>query len=207
METAYNSMDQPKEGTMLSVQRKISEQATNLENDFNSPFYVLISIFGSAKQALLETHFTLQEVNTAKTIDSGALGFVLILEGFISAVFDEEIFSFYLSRTLSTEILPFLEINIENLLVIEQEWEVQFNIFEDEKSTENIRNQLRNDGECLIVTYDESTPAYKVHIHIKNSLDEFVSKIKTLFSDIKNIRILDLKEQEEDFTHALIDKR
>lgn len=207
IEYSYKSIDQPKEGTMLSVQRKIADYANNEENFSENPYYMLINAFAIAKQALLETHFTLAEVNKAKTIDSGAFAFVFVLEGFISAVFDDEVFSVYTSRTISSEIIPFLEIDLENLIVMKQEWEVQFNTNSLKESTEKIRKQLQKEGECLIISYDSDISDYKIHIHIKKPINEFLNKIKSLFGEVENIRILDLKVQNEDFKKSLSNKR
>ena len=111
-ESAYKSIDNPKEGTILTVQRKISEYVNSNHNPIDNPYLLLINAFNEAKIALLETHFILSDANKAKTIDAGALGFVLIFEGFLSAVFDDEIFSIMTTRKLSGDILQFLNLDI-----------------------------------------------------------------------------------------------
>ena len=205
-EAAYKSIDQPREGTILTVQRKVAEFINMNDYSESSPFIILVDAFNEAKLSLLETHFILTEANKAKTIDAGALAFVLILEGFISAVFDEEIFSIATTKTLDGNILPFLKVDIERLVLIEHEWEIQFNIDSIKKSVEMIKDSLKKEGECLIITYDHEGPDFKVHIHIKKPVNEFLKKIKYLFGEIKNIRILDLKNQNEEFIHLLKDK-
>ena len=196
-EFAYQSMIKPKEGTILTIQRKISEYTLELDHRVDNPYEALLYLFNESKKALFETHFILQDVNKAKTIDAGALSFVLILESFISAVFDNEIFNLT-SRTLDSEIRPFLKVSTDEVS-IEQEWEVQFVIQPLKKSYEIIKNFLTKEGECLIITYDEKDKEYKVHIHIKKPLIEFTNKIKQFFVDVSNIQTRDLKSQEEEF--------
>lgn len=204
MECSYLSIDEPAEGTMLTIQKDISEFANELEAVYDNPFFVIFSIFTKAKQSLLDTHFTLADINKANTIDSGALGFVLILEGFVSAVFDDEIFSLYTSRTICTDIIPFLEINYENLSITEQEWEVQFTIFSIRKTIDNIKKQLRNEGKCLIITSENEHPDYKIHIHTKEPVNEFLEKMKLVFGEISNIKVMDLREQNKDYRKTLL---
>lgn len=205
-EAAYKSIDNPKEGTILTVQRKVSEHVNNDHNTIDNPYLLLINAFNEAKTALLETHFILSDANKAKTIDAGALGFVLIFEGFLSAVFDDDIFSILTTRTLSGDILPFLNVDIEKLVMLEQAWEVQFNVDTIKKSVEMVRNALKKEGECLVITYDPETPDYKVHIHIKKPVNDFLKKTKRLFGEVRNIRILDLKSQNEEFIQLLSNK-
>ena len=93
--------------------------------------------------------------------------------------------------------------NIEDLVVIDQEWEVQFNVDSIKKTADMIKKQLKKEGECLIITYDHECPDFKVHIHIKKPVNEFLRKIHHSLGDVKNIRVLDLKNQRDDYIHIL----
>lgn len=196
-ECAYESMVTPKEGTILTIQRRIADHAKELDSTVYNPFEALVYLFIESKKALLDTHYILQEINKAKTIDAGALAFVLIWESFITAVFDEDIFMIT-SRTLNSEIKPFLKVNLDEL-VMDQEWEVVFNINSIKRSIDSIKNSLRNEGECLIITNNHDSMDYKIHIHIKKPTNDFVKKIKDVFGKISNIQITDLKTQSSDF--------
>ena len=201
-EFAYKCMSNPKEGTILTIQRRISEYTNNIDSSITNPYEALFFSFIESKKALIETHYILHEINKAKTIDAGALAFVLILESIISSVFDNDIF-LLTSRTLNSEIKPFLKVDFEEL-VIEQEWEVIFTIDSIKKSVDLIKNALKKEGECLIITHDHEYADYKVHIHIKKPLNEFLNKLKQIFGEISNIRFTDLKTQSEDFLELII---
>ncbi len=80
------------------------------------------------------------------------------------------------------------------------------NINSLKKSIEKIRNYLKKEGECLIISYDHECPDYKIHIHITKPINIFLKKLNRTFGEIKNIKILDLKTQNENYIESILNK-
>ncbi|MFW9996116.1 MAG: DAK2 domain-containing protein [Candidatus Odinarchaeota archaeon] len=204
-ETAYLALDNPREGTILTVARVISETALKCTLSNNNPFEILLTIFGEARQALINTYFLLPAAKKAGVVDAGALGLVLMFEGFISAIFGDNVPSGYHSRTIDSDLLPFLVPELGHVGEMEPEWEIQFLIGSLKKPLDFIRAQLSLDGTSLVVQHDNASPSLKVHIHTKDPRN-VISKISNLTGVHKVISVEALHQQYKEFIEKLRNK-
>ncbi len=88
---AYSAVSKPKEGTILTVVRLMSESASKLASknkDFVEFFTALIAV---GDEALAQTPELLPVLKKAGVVDSGGVGLMTIMRGFLSAVSGEEI--------------------------------------------------------------------------------------------------------------------
>lgn len=88
---AYSAVSKPKEGTILTVVRLMSESASKLASknkDFIEFFTALIAV---GDEALAQTPELLPVLKKAGVVDSGGVGLMTIMRGFLSAVSGEEI--------------------------------------------------------------------------------------------------------------------
>ncbi len=83
---AYKVVQNPTEGTMLTVMRIAKEKIKSKENDFKSLEEAMDYYVKEAEQTLMETPELLPVLKEAGVIDSGGAGFVLIFEGMLSAL-------------------------------------------------------------------------------------------------------------------------
>jgi hypothetical protein len=84
--SAYSSMEDPKEGTILTVMRAFEEgfrEALKGEYDIAKLFEMGLE---NAEKALEETPKSLKELEEAGVVDAGGLGFVLFIRGFTEAI-------------------------------------------------------------------------------------------------------------------------
>ncbi|MBR4941012.1 MAG: DAK2 domain-containing protein, partial [Clostridia bacterium] len=86
---AYSAVSVPREGTVLSVMRAAGEYAAELCPNFEGggPDF-FDKICTEAEKALLLTKETLPILKEADVVDSGGLGFLTVLRGFVSAFSD-----------------------------------------------------------------------------------------------------------------------
>lgn len=80
-EAAYEALSQPKEGTILTVIKDWAENVyanSQRIRDFQELFHKSLEV---AKQSLENTRLKLEALKKANVVDSGAQGFVYILEG------------------------------------------------------------------------------------------------------------------------------
>lgn len=79
---AYQAIEKPVEGTMITVIRKWAESLANAHSGMLEFEGMLVESLTAAKKALEETPKQLKILQKKSVVDAGAKGFVLFLEGF-----------------------------------------------------------------------------------------------------------------------------
>ncbi|MFX0123181.1 MAG: DAK2 domain-containing protein [Candidatus Hodarchaeota archaeon] len=167
---ACQAVENPREGTILTVAQVIAETAMIWVNTISNPYELLFLVFDEAKMALLDTHRLLYEANFAGVVDAGAIGLVFIFEGFIDAIVEKLPKIIGSFQTIDDDLLPFLKPKM-NFLEIEPEFELIFRISNLLKPLDFIKVELRKEGNCLLVISNDSLSEIKVHIHCSNPRD------------------------------------
>ena len=85
-ETAYKAVMKPKEGTILTVAKGISEKAAELAADTDNMEEALLAIIEYAEEVLAKTPDMLPVLKEAGVVDSGGQGLVVILRGMYDAL-------------------------------------------------------------------------------------------------------------------------
>ncbi|MFX0121396.1 MAG: DAK2 domain-containing protein [Promethearchaeota archaeon] len=190
---AYQAVEKPREGTILTVGRIIAETADEWIKTVTNPFELLFIVFEEAKAALLNTHRILPEANVAGVVDAGAIGLVLMFDGFIEAMVNKYPSSALPLYTIDDDLAPFLKLKIDFSL-IKHEFEVIFKISGLKKPMDNLKVELKKEGSCLLIISNDSVSEIKVHIHCTDP-DRVISKVKDFVSHIEVDSIKSLNEQ------------
>ncbi len=90
---AYNAVAIPKEGTILTVVRMMSEFAVKNAGKYRDFEVFLPAIIEEGDRALAKTPELLPVLKKAGVVDSGGVGLMTIMRGFLSAIMGEEIVS------------------------------------------------------------------------------------------------------------------
>ncbi len=86
-ETAYKAVMQPKEGTILTVAKAVSEKATACVRRGETDIEVILTeLIAGAKVALDKTPELLPVLKEAGVVDSGGAGLVCVLEGILAGL-------------------------------------------------------------------------------------------------------------------------
>ncbi|MFX1506196.1 MAG: DAK2 domain-containing protein [Promethearchaeota archaeon] len=198
---AYEAIENPREGTILTVAKVISETAIIWAETVTSPYELIFLVFDEAKMALLDTHRLLHEANFAGVVDAGAIGLVLIFEGFINAIIEKLPHPATSFQTIDDDLLPFLEPK-KKFSEIEPEFELIFRISNLLKPLDLIKVELRKEGNCLLVISNDSLSEIKVHIHCSNPND-VITKIKDFVGFFEVISIQALHEQNQEYKKSI----
>ena len=92
VETAYKAVMKPKEGTILTVARGVSEKGRELVNDGVTDMETYLStVIEHAKYVLSQTPEMLPVLKQAGVVDAGGQGLVEVLNGFLDAYLGKEI--------------------------------------------------------------------------------------------------------------------
>ncbi len=174
-EVAYKAVTKPKEGTILTVIRAISETADKAakKNVELKDFFTAVIDGGEA--TLKQTPEMLPVLKKAGVVDAGGRGLLILLQGFLNVLLGvkDESFDFDDSYKASSASVdnPYGEqahFNYNDLAEIEFAYCTEFFIVHLYKKTTEadidlFREKLMNIGDCVLVIGDLSM--VKVHVH------------------------------------------
>lgn len=184
-ERAKDSIQNPKEGTMLDVIKAfalgIKEKAKE-EEDIIKVFHYALT---KANEALLDTPNKMEVLKKAGVVDAGGLGFLMILETYLD--------------TLQEQAEPFTikSLEIENMgtkrfvQILSNRYEVVALLDDGDYSEKQIREKLHHLGNCLdVIQIGERT---KIHIHTDDPYE--VRDLIKKMGNIENLRIEDMAKE------------
>lgn len=192
VETAYDAVMKPVEGTMLTVAKDAAKEAVHVAKR-NDDFLLFFEKFlQEAKASLARTKELLPVLKDANVVDSGGQGLVYIYEGFFAALKGDK-----LPETVSVN-----EEQKEDGLVSHflQTEEIKYgfctevlirrdkNQFFDERT---LKEQLSTFGDSMLVVSDEDI--VKVHIHVEKPGE--VLNISQRYGELIHIKIDNMREQ------------
>ncbi len=169
VEVAYSAVSKPKEGTILTVVRLMSEYATvncGKQKDFET---FLPGIIEAGEQALKTTPDLLPVLKKAGVVDAGGEGLLYVFKGMQKALFGEEVEAQQQQDETPKEASTESEIaDITSLDEIEFAYCTEFFIINLYKKTtladiDRLREKLMNIGDSVIVIGD--LEMVKVHVH------------------------------------------
>ncbi|MDR3186738.1 MAG: DAK2 domain-containing protein [Christensenellaceae bacterium] len=173
---AYDAVTNPKEGTILTVIRLVSEYATKISSkkaDFLDFFQLLLS---RGTEILDDTPNMLPVLKKAGVVDSGGKGLLVILTGMYNALagieMNEDIETATEKQgTLKPQDAEIYFPDIHNLEDIQFAYCTEFFIINLKKSAttsdiDKLRDKLTQIGDCVLVVGDLAL--VKVHVHTNN---------------------------------------
>ncbi|NHJ02830.1 MAG: DAK2 domain-containing protein [Candidatus Heimdallarchaeota archaeon] len=195
-EFAYKAVVRPREGTILTVARQIGESAAILEETVTTPFELLLLIFEDAKVALKNTRNILKEAKKAGVVDAGAMGLVIMFEGFLETL--KDIYAAKISITpVSEDISDYLNPELPTD-EIQKEYEVIIQITALKYPISVLIAELHQLGKALVINKTNQEAVIKVHIHCKDP-KEVIKKIGHLAESVIIISIQSIHEQAMEF--------
>lgn len=172
-EIAYKAVTKPKEGTILTVIRAISESAEKAAKKNVELKDFFGSVIDGGEEMLRQTPEMLPVLKKAGVVDAGGRGLLILLQGFRNVLLgQEEDYSIEFDDTYKAgDDSPYDEqahFNYNDLAEIEFAYCTEFFIVNLYKKTTEadidlFREKLMNIGDCVLVIGDLSL--VKVHVH------------------------------------------
>ncbi|MDY4676854.1 MAG: DAK2 domain-containing protein [Candidatus Borkfalkiaceae bacterium] len=195
---AYSAVSKPKEGTMLTVSRLMSDAAQFAvrQRDFELFFKEIIE---KGEEALASTPDLLPVLKKAGVVDSGGMGLLTVFKGMLKGLLGESIESEEEDAEVpATKTADETSNNIDiiNLGEIEFGYCTEFFIINLKRRTtladiDKLREYLMTIGDCVLVIGD--LEFVKVHVHTNNP-GQALSKALTL-GEIDKVKIENMLEQ------------
>lgn len=172
---AYSAVSKPKEGTMLTVARLMSEFARQAAPKYKDFAIFLTDVIKKGEEALAQTPELLPVLKKAGVVDSGGMGLLCIYRGFLGSITGEEVAEEYVAPEAgkSDEDVFGDNSDIINLDLGEIEFAycTEFFIINLKKSTtladiDRLKEKLMAIGDSVICIGD--LELVKVHVHTNN---------------------------------------
>ena len=182
--TAYRAVMKPIEGTILTVARESAEKAMEISKDYGDIGLFLKEVISAAKISLDKTPDMLPVLKQAGVVDAGGKGFIVILEGMLSAINGEEVIYHSIEKTEE----KFMEYSISNE-EIEFGYCTEFIINNNKRNSESFAKEIKDIGDSMMVV--EGDGFIKVHVHTNNPgfvLDKAIEVGELIDIKIDNMR-------------------
>ncbi len=206
---AYGSVGTPVEGTILTVIRQAAEAVQkHVDSDDSNHIHGLLeTAFEASREALKRTPEQLPVLREAGVVDSGGLGFVVIIGGALEALAPERL----RSDGQQTDLTSLVEVSLVPVnglggsftrtgyldTTVETKWGycTEFIINGEGLDLEGVRGQFQETTISTVVVGDDRH--VRVHIHAKDpgpALSYAVS-----LGNVSNIKIENMDRQNSDF--------
>lgn len=203
VDEAYRAVENPMEGTMLSVLKAWSGEVRRICKDHNSAWAIMKESLASARGALERTPEQLAVLKEHRVVDAGALGIVSFLEGIVKLGARGKIPAFRRRSLLGGNPLEEIPHTIEHNHESEEElihrYCTEVLLEGDGSDRQELRERLGPLGDSLIITEGQSRK--RIHIHT-NVPDRVVTLLRQGGRVIQQ-KADDMKRQEQIVTAPL----
>lgn len=196
---AYSAVSKPKEGTILTVCRMVSEHAQTIcgKNKDIEPF--MQEVIAKAEEAVNLTPTLLPVLKKAGVVDSGGMGLLTIYRGMYKGLIGEEIEGAEADVPEVKVDSAMEHADILNLGTIEFGYCTEFFIINLKKKTtladiDRLKEYLMTIGDCVLVIGD--LEFVKVHVHTNNP-GQALSKALQL-GEIDKVKIENMLEENRE---------
>ena len=171
VETAYKAVMKPKEGTILTVAKGMSERAAELSDETEDLVYFLEEVIKEGDRVLDQTPEMLPVLKQAGVVDSGGQGLMQVLKGALDALLGKEI-DYTIEETGSSEkptegAISSYNIEAQANQEIKFAYCTQFLIMLEKpittKQESEFKSYLETIGDSIVVVADDEI--VKVHVH------------------------------------------
>ncbi|MBR5947996.1 MAG: DAK2 domain-containing protein [Clostridia bacterium] len=199
-EAAYKAVMKPKEGTMLTVARLMSESVSKAVAAGADAYKVVEVMLDSGEAALKKTPELLPVLKEAGVLDSGGMGLLTIYKGFKMALDGEEPGEDF-ALLFKTE-----EVENENRAIISGEAEdIVFGYCTEffvtrltknatESEVAKFRAKLMSIGDSVVVVHDDGM--IKVHVHTNDPGKALQNALR--LGEIDKVKIENMREQNRE---------
>lgn len=198
VETAYKAVMKPKEGTILTVARGISEKALSLVNEVDDIEEFVSILFEEGEAVLQTTPELLPVLKQAGVVDSGGQGLIEVLRGVLDVLKGKEVDYSIEGAKSGSGVSSFAKITAETEAEIKFGYCTEFIIVLNKPMTENEEHEFKeflgNLGDSIVLVADDEIT--KVHVHT-NDPGKAITKALT-FGSLSRIKIDNMREEHQE---------
>ena len=209
-ETAYKAVMKPKEGTILTVAKGISNKALEIAGDTDDLVFFCEEVIKEGDHVLAKTPDMLPVLKQAGVVDSGGQGLMQVLKGALDVLLGKEIdYSLEVtsaSGSVNTEGVSNSYIDAQANQEITFTYCTQFLIMLEKPFTEKMemefKEYLESIGDSIVVVADDEI--VKVHVHT-NDPGQAMQKALT-YGGLTTIIIENMRLERDEKVSAMKEK-
>ena len=196
---AYKAVTKPKEGTILTVIRVMSEQAVEISKKQTDMEEFLRLVLEKGEEVLQQTPEMLPVLKKAGVVDSGGRGLIVIFTGFYKALIGEEDFTTVFDDGQPIQTADDVIADINNLADIEFGYCTEYMIINMNKKTteadiDKLREKLMAIGDSVLCIGDLLLVKVHVHTNQPNLALGYALELGELY----NLKIENMREQNRE---------
>ena len=201
LEGGYNSaiasLLNPKEGTIITVMRDVSNKAIELSANAELDFKQFLNgCYNEAEESLQRTKTILKILKKTNVVDAGALGFVLIIQGILNSLEkNHQIQSKHLNISYDQNKIDALKKDVD--FTITNKYCTECAIEGSVINRNELKETIRNLGDSIVFAGTKSR--VKVHIHT-NEPGKFF-QICNAYGKVVDEKVDDMTKQERTVHH------
>ena len=196
VDAAYKAVTKPAEGTILTVARMAYEAGVEASRSNTDPVFVWQTIVNKANDALAITPELLPVLKKAGVVDAGGKGLCSIFEGMLATIKDGEVIEYQEETEPAPTVDTFESAAAEFDDDIEFTYCTEFIVGRDpeiETDPEELRDYLKEIGDCVVVVNDEEI--IKVHVHTETPGNALTKGLE--FGQLLTVKVENMKEQHK----------
>ncbi len=183
-ERARQSIQNPKEGTILDVIDAAAETIEKEAKEEKDIIVILRKVLIKAEEALIATQEKMEIFKKANVVDAGGLGFLIILESYLEALEPSSAKIIEDKEKSSEKVKRFVQI-------ISNRFEVVSLIENPKFEEKDVREKLKKLGNCLDIVQVGS----RMKIHIHTDYPDEAKGIMRSLGQIQSLRIEDMAKE------------
>lgn len=193
--TAYKAVMKPKEGTILTVARGLSEKAQELAETMDDLEVFIPEVLERAKEVLEKTPDMLPVLKEAGVVDSGGQGLVEVLNGAYEAFLGKEVdYSAIETGTGTKLVKPEAQAEADIKFGYCTEFIIMASHGFIEKDEEEFKAYLESIGDSIVCVADDDI--VKVHVHT-NDPGLAIQKALT-YGQLSRMKIDNMREEHQE---------
>ena len=198
VETAYKAVMKPKEGTILTVAKGMSDKACEMLGQSDDLTVVIDEIIKHGEYVLSQTPEMLPVLKQAGVVDSGGQGLMVVLQGAYDAFLGKEV-DYTLenvtkasSTSVSTDDLPMDEADIKFGYCTE--FIINLDKPMDDKEEKLFKDFLESIGDSIVLVADDEI--VKVHVHTNQPGEAFTRALT--YGSLSRMKIDNMREEHHE---------
>lgn len=198
VETAYKAVMKPKEGTILTVAKGMSDKACEMLGQSDDLTVVIDEILKHGEYVLSQTPEMLPVLKQAGVVDSGGQGLMVVLQGAYDAFLGKEVdytlenVSKASSASVSTDDLPMDEADIKFGYCTE--FIINLDKPMDDKEEKSFKDFLESIGDSIVLVADDEI--VKVHVHTNQPGEAFTRALT--YGSLSRMKIDNMREEHHE---------
>ena len=197
-QSAQDSLLSPEEGTIITVMRDVSNLAAEIANEDNIDFELFLDrCYHHSVDSLEKTKSILKILKKSDVVDAGALGFVLLIQGWLNSVQkNTKIQSHHIDISYDHDKIDALQKDID--FTIKNKFCTECAIEGKNINRLELREMIKHLGDSMVVAGTKK----RVKIHIHTNTPAKLYKICSAYGKVVDRKVDDMTKQEHTIHHT-----